>query len=146
MKAHRRVLLRAAKKSKKSLNPSTARTSKHRSKPTTCEQPVKNIVAGKYPTSIGSLFAGISQSILDHVQHYLRAPSVHDAMVLDAWARVGRQDAARSTGRLRPRIQASATTPFGLACLIRYTRAFEDELAARADTDIYTLKSRHQGG
>jgi len=49
--------------------------------------------------------------------------------MLDAWERIGREDAKRTP---QPRATPNHTgtfTPLGLACLIRYRRGFEDEAA-----------------
>lgn len=61
------------------------------------------------------------------VERYLHAPAGTDIYLLDAWERVGRKDAARSSRVSFTRTTASTMTPLGLACLVRYARGFADE-------------------
>ena len=78
---------------------------------------------------IASLFPDCHPLVAQVVHSYLVTPAPTDRAMLDAWERVGREDARRSP-RPRATPRASNTfTPLGLACLIRYQRGFEDEAA-----------------
>lgn len=81
------------------------------------------------------LCAGCSQLDSIAIRRYLEAPSTHDYDMLSAWSRCGRNDRGR-TVRLDITAQARGTvTPFGIACLLAYARAWIDEAEALALAD-----------
>jgi len=124
------VVLRKVHKAEKAANIATAAHKARCKLSLTCEQAVDNTRARKYPPSIPELFTAVDPLVLRVVRGYLEEPSAGDAMMLDAWERVGRLDAARN-----PRFEITANhlrsmTPLGIACLVRYARGFEDERQA----------------
>jgi hypothetical protein len=122
------VLLRAVKKARSVPKPSKSTTSIRRGKGTTGEQPVDNIGTGYTSPSIHRLFTSCEPLVWGQVRKYLEDPAPPDAAMLDAWERVGRQDARRNPTELRSPQGTSAMTPLGLACVVRYLRGAEDEL------------------
>jgi hypothetical protein len=128
MKKHTPVVLRAVKKAKVVPKPSKSTTSVRRGRGTTGEQPVGNIGTGSTSPSIHRIFTSCDPLVLRRVRAYLDKPAPADAAMLDAWERVGRQDARRNPRDLRTPQGTTAMTPLGLACVVRYLRGAEDEL------------------
>jgi len=125
------LLLRPVKNAKHAAKASKKATCKRK----TSEQRYEQLVHKNSPTGYSHLariiFTATDPVVLRYVHRHLDAPSQGDRMLLDAWERVGRQDAIRA----HPCDYKTATlrtyTPLGLACLIRYARGYEDEAASR---------------
>jgi len=120
------VLLRGEEKSNNSATPAIAAPSKRSKGGTTCEQPAREAAAHTIRMQLASLFTGCSLLDSAAVQRHLDSPSDADRILLDAWAKCGRGDRSRTlTLQLTP-IAKKTMTPLGLACLVRYARAWLD--------------------
>ena len=124
------VLLRAVNKARHSRSAAATTKSTKRRKRTTRGQRGPSKPAHSIPVLFPDLFAGVDQAIMASVEAHLKSPSPSDVMMLDAWERVGRQDAHRGQRVSYKHSAAQTMTPLGLACLARYARGFEDENAA----------------
>jgi hypothetical protein len=125
-------VLRAVNNAKAVAKPCKTTTSTKGSKGTTCELPVHNATF-RYPDpDEGELFAGCHPVVGTVVHKYLESPSKSERMFLDAWETCGRNDAKTGARVHVARAARTTLTPYGLACLVRYARGFEDERQAMA--------------
>lgn len=118
-------------KSKKSARISIPVTSDDSAESITCELAVHSKAMTQLRTELNQLFTGCSPLENTRVSHYLEKAEGSDRMLLDAWAKCGRND-HRRTVDIRLTEQARRTmTSLGLACLVAYARAWLDESEAR---------------
>lgn len=134
MKRHP-VLLRSVNKSKKLPSAAAATKSVKRRKCTTRGQRGASKTTHNVPLLFPDLFTGVDALVMRHVTEHLERPTQSDAMMLDAWERVGRQDAGRGQRAGYRNTIGKSMTPLGIACLIRYARGYQDQLEA-AGLDI----------
>jgi hypothetical protein len=73
-----------------------------------------------------NLFSGCTPLDNRLIHQYLNKPSTADQMMLDAWAKCGRNDQERTVDLRIGDTARRTMTPLGLACLIRYARAWID--------------------
>jgi hypothetical protein len=73
-----------------------------------------------------------SPQFRQQLEHYLEGPSATDEALLDAWAKCGRNDRSRCVNLRLTEVARNTISPLGMACLIRYARAWLDEAEARA--------------
>lgn len=78
------------------------------------------------------LFNGCSPLDSNAVRQYLQTPTSENSMMLEAWSRCGRADRGRTISLDLSAAARSTVTPFGIACLICYARAWIDEAEAIA--------------
>lgn len=104
--------------------------------------------------AIVRLLADCSPAFASDVSRHLHSPTPRDETLLDGWSRCGRADSERSPRMDLRRASVSAMTPLGVACLVRYARAWVDAsearlmaLAKETDSSIRTEGdgSRRQG-
>lgn len=98
---------------------------------TTCELNANSTAIARMRKDIDNLMAGCSQ--LDHtvISQYLNNPPDGDRMMMDAWRRCGHNDHGRSLNLNLSATAKQTMTPFGMACLIAYARAWLDAAEAR---------------
>lgn len=77
------------------------------------------------------LFASCSPLDSKAVRKYLSCASSADQMMLDAWARCGREDRKRTVNLSLTEAARRTITPMGIACLVSYARAWIDEAEAQ---------------
>lgn len=99
---------------------------------TTCAQHEDNLAGTGLLTLSEGLLAGCDPVILPVVHSYLDDADPDDQMFLDAWEKCGRGDAHTGMRVELRRAARQTLTPLGIACLVRYARGLEDELAAMA--------------
>jgi len=124
------VLLRGVDKSRKSTNSATAGPCAHAGRPITCEQPASNSPAVSYPPVLPDLFAGCSPDVMTRAKRVLDQAQGMDRALLDGWRKVGREDARRPARPDWKRAAGTTMSPLGIACLLEYARAYEDERTA----------------
>lgn len=129
-------VLRTVKNAKVKPTTAPAGTSARRGQGITCAQAVGNTPTRYNPPVINGLFSKVDAMVLADLHRHLTAPRPPDAYMLDAWERVGRQDALRGDRAYLSRAAATTVSALGLACLIRYARGFEDETDARAAASV----------
>lgn len=66
------------------------------------------------------------------VHEYLRNPTSEASMMLDAWAKCGCADRGRTIRLDLSEAARRTVTPFGIACLVTYARAWIDQAEAMA--------------
>lgn len=93
--------------------------------------PENNTALANIRAELNNLLTGCSP--LDHkaIHTYLTESSGSDRMMLDAWARCGHSDRKRTVSLRLTETARKTVTPFGLACLITYARAWIDECEAQ---------------
>ena len=133
MKAKHPVsVLRAVDKPKNSAKSLAAHACKESGMSTTPANVVDNHALVHIRADLHNLFAGCSPLDNRAIHQYLTSPSDADRMMLDAWARCGRNDRKRTVDLRLTEIARKTMTPLGLACLITYARAWIDEAESRA--------------
>lgn len=98
---------------------------------TTPPDAVNNTALRELRDATNNLLAACDPVVLIHVKHYLETPAEPDRWLLDAWEKIGRRDAGRRTSVDLRAAAARTLTPLGIACLVRYARAWSDELEAQ---------------
>lgn len=78
------------------------------------------------------LFTGCDPGVSPFVRAHLDSKQPATMYLLEAWARLGRKDAATGARPYWSGAVRQTVSPLGMACLIAYARAHEDETAARA--------------
>lgn len=132
MKKKYPVVLRPVNNAKAKPTAAKSAPSRRGGKGTTCAQHEDNLQTSYCPPAIDQISAACHPSALARLGVYLADPPPADAEMLNAWERVGREDAKRG-GAPRWRPAGNQTlTALGLACLVRYARGFEDEAQAVA--------------
>lgn len=135
------VLLGTVNNAKAKRTTAKSAASRRRGKGTTCAQQADNLQTSYCPPAIDQISASCHPSALARLGVYLADPPAADAHMLDAWERVGREDAKRG-GAPRWRPAGNQTlTALGLACLVRYARGFEDEAQGIAVKAAAALES-----
>lgn len=94
------------------------------------EQEVRRLRIVSVNKVLASLLAGLSPADHQLVHNYLEHPSAAASAMLDAWARCGRGDGARQPSIDMTRTAKATLTPLGVACLVRYARAWVDAAEA----------------
>lgn len=141
-------VLRSVDKTSKSVTLATAAAKAAAGMAITTPNGVDNPELVRIRVELNNLFTGCTP--LDHkaIHEYLSNPSESDRMMLDAWARCGRNDRQRTVSLRLTEVARKTVTPMGLACLVRYARAWIDEAEARAGavTAAEGSSGRAQGG
>lgn len=130
MKTKSTVLLRPGNKARNSASKPRSGTCANRKRPATCARPVNNRARFGYTPAMPELFAGCSPEVMARAKEYVDHATGTDRALLDGWCKVGREDAHRPA---RPAWSQTATrtmTALGIACLLQYARAFDDERTA----------------
>lgn len=129
------VLLRSVKKSRLHRSSAKSTPCANRKRPTTCAHPVSNSAAFGYPPTLPELFAGCAPEVMAAAKVHLDHATGTDRALLDGWRKVGREDAHRPARPNWTHTAERTMTPLGIACLLEYARAFDDERTAMlADT------------
>lgn len=134
MKSKNPAVLRPVSKANNSTSASQSAPCAQVEKGTTCAQAVNNFSACAYPPVLPDLFAGCAQEVMTRAKEHVDHATGTDRALLDGWRKVGREDAHRPRRPEWRRAAANSMTPLGIACLLEYARAYEDEhTAMRAD-------------
>ena len=94
------------------------------------EQEVKRLRIASVGKVIHTLLTGLPQETHRIVHGYLESPKEADRLILDAWARCGSADLTRHPSIDLTSTARASLTPLGLACLVRYARAWIDAAEA----------------
>lgn len=118
-------------KANKSVNPSTAATSKNGSSEQPCGlgEGSRELLAVR--KQLEQLLTTYSPAANPDIHRYLENPPEADRILLDAWAKCGRNDRQRSIDLRLTDVARSTMSPLGIACLIRYARGWVDEAETR---------------
>lgn len=125
-------VLRGAHRSRKVINTDTATPSKQSRLGISCEQPVNSNPATMPQEVIQRLCPVIHPVIRNRVEALLASEDPPTKALLGAWSRIGRADAGRPARAHVSAAGATTMTPLGVACLVAYAQAYEDETQARA--------------
>jgi len=118
-------------KSKKSVSISIPVTSDDSAESITSELAVHSKAITQLRAELHNLFTGCSPLENTRVSHYLEHAEGSDRMLLDAWAKCGRNDHRRTVDIRLTEVAKRTMTSLGLACLVAYARAWLDESEAR---------------
>jgi hypothetical protein len=124
-------VLRGVSNANNSATPTPAHASVEESKSVTRALAVNNNALVHIKEELHNLFTGCSPLDNRAISEYLTNPSDGDRMMLEAWARCGRNDRKRTVDLRLTEVARKTMTPLGLACLISYARAWIDETESR---------------
>jgi len=143
------VLLRGMEKSNNLITPAAAPPSTPNDGGTTGEQPARDNDAHTIRTQLAEIFTGCSQLDAAALHRHLADPTDAVRPLLDAWAKCGRGDRSRTLKLQLTPIAKRTMTPLGLACLVRYARAWLDaheEAELLREQSVRSLKLSEGGG
>lgn len=98
---------------------------------TTIPDSVNNPAIQEVQDQLHKILTGCSPEQFTAIHVHLSNPTESDRMMLEAWARCGRNDRQRTVNLNVTEAARRTLTPMGLACLVTYARAWVDEAIAR---------------
>lgn len=124
-------VLRAVNKTNNSASPAIATASAEETKRVTSALHENNQALIHMRAELHNLLTGCSPLDNRAVHEYLVNASPLDRLMIEAWAKCGRNDRKRTMNINLTESAKKTMTPLGLACLVSYARAWIDETEAR---------------